>query len=53
MNDTAKGSQALTDMVTEEILRNVGSQSGKGEEFVKMYRAKYYAWGYFHIIILS
>lgn len=38
--NSPKGSQMLTDLVTEEILRNIGGAMN-GDTFVKTYRSKY------------
>ena len=40
VNDPIKGSALLTDSVTIEILKDVGKDSGKGDELVKAYQAK-------------
>lgn len=39
--NSSDGSERLTQIVTEEILNNVGAKDGKGEQLVKAYRAKY------------
>lgn len=41
VNDEKTGAERLTDLVTVEILRNVGQASGQSEELVEEYRKKY------------
>jgi len=39
--NSSNGAQMLTDLVTEEVLRNIGNRKGKGNELVEAYTRKY------------
>ena len=39
--NTTAGSELLTNIVTEQILSNVGQASGRGDELVNAYKAKF------------
>ena len=39
--NSSSGAQMLTDLITEEILRNVGNSNGQGDNLVKQYQNKF------------
>ena len=39
--NSADGANLLTDMVTMQILKNIGEKSGKGEDLVNIYKKSY------------